>query len=518
MRFALAVTILVLAVGTQPGAFGDAAVIRVGSGEPVNRMLFGMNHDWVGGNRVPGRPDLQAAVKYLGLGVVRYPGGTNSSFWDMLQGRFVPDDLIRSVGVKDWTARYVPFSRNLSKLPADALSARAFSEFCRSTGSEPLWVLNGVTETQAQGMKSVELIASLSPRPPHIEMGNEIEMAVFRKLVPTAGDYLNSSKPVIEHIRKVAPGAKIGMAASMHAIVGQPLKTLKGDRDERDEKWNDTLFGSRALYDAWILHSYVLGPHYLATRKPEQWPSAALALPETQLDIVAERCRKDYNSIPIWLTEYNAPFQQLTKKGPTVASGFYGDMRNSPLHALFIAGYLMAVVENSDIFKIACYHSVSGMNGFGVVQLSEGDGSKPPSINATAQLFAELAAIVRGSEKMHKVTITDNPPMDLEIMGRTDLQALQAVAFSSNDGLSVLVLNRSGKAAPYEVPLSGEYKSGSCTVYAAGAVPKAAPWEPLGGEQKPFPPVVENLKLSGTSVQGVAPAYSLSIVRLAKSE
>jgi hypothetical protein len=487
------------------------AALTLKPGVPVNMMLWGMNQDWVGGSRIPGRQDVREAVKWLGLGSIRYPGGSISSFWDMPAGRFVPDDKIRAFGFRKWSNRYVSLSHAAAKLPSDALSVKAFADLCAASDVEPTWVLNCVTASQADQTRSVDLIAATWKKPLYVEMGNEANLAAMRRRFPSADDYIQVCKPVIRHIRQSVPGTRIAVAAGSPVVFDAAPKAAG---DKRESEWNETLFKSRELYDAWVLHSYVLSPAFLCARKEAEWPQAVLALPEAWLDTQAGECRRRYGSMPIWLTEYNAPFQQLTTKGPTPASGFFSDLRNSALHALFVAGYLMGLVENSDIYKVAMYHSMIGMDGFGAIRTDDPAGRA--ETNAAGRLFSDIAAIARQASQMHGVSVSGSPVLDTEIMGRRDIPAIQAAAFSSADNLTVLILNRSNAPVSCGLAATGCI-SGSTATYTAGPVPKPVPWGGLAeGAKKPFEPVVQPLKLREGFAEETVPALSLCVLRLAK--
>ena len=148
-------------------------------------------------------------------------------------------------------------------------------------------------------------------------------------------------------------------------------------------------------------------------------------------------------------------------------------MKNSGLHALSVAAHLLAVIENHDIYKSACYHSLSGMDGFAMVRLDK--ENKPAQVNAAAQVFAHLAAVADQSSEMSSVSIDDNPSFRL---GGRQTNALQAAGFYSRTGTSYVILNRGTQSAAVSVEAPNA-REVSMTVYCAEAVPRSLGWSQL---------------------------------------
>lgn len=526
MRFILPALFAAASISGLPlaGEAADVVKIMPGSAVPVNRLLFGINCAWPMRNQPLDSPSLVNALKALHPGMLRFPGGTVSSFWDTGAGRFVPDEAIRGFGFQRWAGLYTSASRALASAPKDRFSPNAFDKLCAEVGAEPCWTLNLATLSGEHEAQTVKKMCADGLRLKYVEMGNEYDMGLFRSVLPTVDAYIEKSRPALKALRECPQAGSVAYVASTTEL-GDTEKAAKARQrnDSRLAEWASNLFKHRSLYDAWVVHFYGVGLNLVSAVPEKDRAAVMLAWPQSALGQRAAIVRSKYGGVPLWLTEYNVAFhglnrEEVDKNAPPAR--FLASAKNSGLHALIAAGHLLTVIENHDIYKTACYHSLVGMDGFGMLKFDRESPDSPCRVNAAAQVFAHLSAISAKSSEMGAANITNSPsihmPRDLG-----DVKALQAVFFRSDAGVTYAILNRSYAPVPVELDAPAELKNGSVVTYTADRDPKpldgmelpadAATSYPWPGPMKPSR---ASLKIRNGSAAVEIPALSLMIVTI----
>lgn len=502
----------------------DAATAEPDSTTAVNRLLFGINCAWPMRNQPLDSPALVSALKALHPGMLRFPGGTLSSFWDTGAGRFVPDEDISRFGFQRWTGMYTKASHDLSSAPKDRFSPQAFDRLCKEVGAEPCWTLNFATLPGEHEAQTIRKMCADGLRLQCVEMGNEYDVGLFKKVLPTVDDYIEKTRPALKALRE-CPGAGLVAYVASTVELGDTQKAEKARQrsDTRLAEWATNLFKYRSLYDAWVVHFYGVGLNLVTAVGENERASAVLSWPQKVLTQRAAIVRRNYGGVPLWLTEYNIAFHGLNREDvdtTSPAARFLAAAKNSGLHALTAAAHLLSVVENHDIYKTACYHSLAGMDGFAILKFDAESPNSPCRVNAAAQVFAHISAVSAQSTQMGAVRIENNPPLPLSGELK-DAKALQAVCFRSELRLSYIILNRSCDSVPIELKTPDGFARGSATSYTADKDPKPLEWIKLpadAADRYPWPGPIKPLCSTVTVKNGSAavdvPALSLMIVTL----
>jgi hypothetical protein len=188
------------------------------------------------------------SVHSLGMRIIRYPGGTESQYFDWQTGRIVPIDLWLNGALSNFqylaTARAVPHK------------LEDFKVILEKTSAKPLFCLNAITSTLSQQLDMLRRARQLGIAVDYIELANELffEDADFVKKYPTAADYAADMRIWIDSIRKEFPGAKIAILGATEDVLTPSLQPTP----RRISTWNDALFEANLQADAITFHHYFL--------------------------------------------------------------------------------------------------------------------------------------------------------------------------------------------------------------------------------------------------------------------
>ncbi|MGC8862531.1 MAG: hypothetical protein ACP5R5_07120 [Armatimonadota bacterium] len=522
------ILIELLLLGIVSGSSGEPAFLASGEAVPTNRMLFGVNRPWPMSGQKLDDPELLRALRALHVGALRFPGGTVGSFWDLAAGRFVPEADINGFGFARWAAQYTRAAREISRLPANQFGIQAFDKLARQICAGVCWVVNLATLSGEHEAEAISHMKTCGVELSYLELGNEYDMGLFRRVMPKVSDYISRSHSVVERARHLFPKARIAVCAS-RVDLGAEEHVVEKQKpsDERTRRWNEDLLKYRDTFDAWVVHDYGLGLNLLRKLSEADRLSAVLAYPQASLGAIASTIRTRYSGVPVWITEYNAAFHGLNREEPSrrdSAAAFLENMKNSGLHALMVAGYILSAVEDADIYKVLCYHSLSGMDGFGITKFNGNEPGTRCLVNASAQVFAHVASVATNSSQMATARIDNNPSLGLNLLGRNDLKALQAAVFLSNSRVSYVVLNRSARAASVALSVPDGFGKAVRTVYVAGGPPRPLPWFglPEAEAELPWPgpmkPETTSLDITTDRVECEVPGTALAIVELCRVE
>jgi hypothetical protein len=211
---------------------------------PSGGLFFGLNtnqlHNWSG--TWTDEAYTSSVAKQLQPGFLRYPGGTNSLYWDWSSGWFA-DDV-------DWTKSNIPW---LGKLPRRPYTLEHFARGINATGATPVFVLNMLTrqlDHALAGLRNASA-AGLRVNGAYVELGNELyESSVDRiERFPTAADYAKEASAWARAIRQAFPSAHV-------SAVGAYSEHYGGDA--RHNTWNKGVYASldTTVVDAVSLHIY----------------------------------------------------------------------------------------------------------------------------------------------------------------------------------------------------------------------------------------------------------------------
>ena len=183
-----------------------------------------------------------ALADALGVGSLRYPGGTMSNVWDMMSGRYVTPP-----GGWDYQGstyhRFEPFGKWLDAEPAEKFSAAAFMRGAGRVPKTIVWDVNVFSLNLSRTCAQFELIGELQPQGELlIELGNEFYDAGQMKPVFADGHaYVAAMAPIVACARKA-----LGRRAKIAACGTAPGKNA----------WLAALKDNLGLFDAISHHDY----------------------------------------------------------------------------------------------------------------------------------------------------------------------------------------------------------------------------------------------------------------------
>ena len=251
----------------------------------ISKAIFGINAALWDGDLL--KPETKTQVKRINHGVVRYPGGlrADDDHWEQVLAN------------KDWM-----------------VDTDEFLEWCKETGTTPMFTVNFGTGTPEEAAKWVEHTnKKKNANVVYWEIGNELYgdwHAQYSKYGADKGHaYGKRAKDFILAMKKVDPKIKVGVVGVL------------------DGEWNANVLKYTAdVADALIIHHYP--QHY-----GEENDFALLASPQT-LEGIYARVRETVKKLSpkkdleIWLTEWNS-----VDFNP-------GPQSISLINALFVADYL----------------------------------------------------------------------------------------------------------------------------------------------------------------------------------
>ena len=411
----------------------------------VDPYLFGTN-SLLGAmtNLAYDDPSLVAATRAIGVGALRYPGGTLANFWSFAQAGYTREAKRAYSWITAWD--------RTDRAPADTFTPRRFwdgagsaSAGAASTG--PVWVLNVLTLTLQEQLAEVELLRRQNLPVARVEIGNELYDSPEK--FPRALDYMKAILPVIQKVRELFPDALI-------AVVGT--------HDNRGG-WNTDLAEYAEHFDAVTMH-----PYAPPKRDAQEWgggdheKSAVAAWGEGSIRKLRAHARSTMGDLntQIWLTEFNVGGGSGGSGAPDVIS------HGGAMLGLFWAGYVLAAIDMYDSdtpVRGLMYHLFDWQEdcdagsdhkdcwgkGSQLVTLPPRDhaDSRAAQIGGAGQIFAHVSAVaLRGkASRMRRVPLSSHQcgnilPVSPDHQG--ELGCLAAAAFDSptSAGVSFVVLNR----------------------------------------------------------------------------
>lgn len=306
------------------------------------------------------------AVKKLNPFCLRYPGGTNSNYWNWQTGWIKTDIAIR----KEW-----------KNIPENKSTLEDFAKVIAGTNAKPVFVVNMLTSTLEEQLAMLQRATELNLPVELIELGNEFYLpdADNVKQFATAYEYAAMCNQYITAIRKKFPVAKIGVVANSLRDVQLQGKEI----DERGLQWNDIIYKEVKAADAFTFHVYAgtgLAQVNTNTEKvkhtqksdytkaeQEVWqeafekPEAINRIFSVALLRAQMFAKNDAAKVPagkaIWVTEYNL-FENEGVVAGTWAHGLY-------------AAILGLELLNNSKTEMVCLHNLAQTAQFGAMFYDE---------------------------------------------------------------------------------------------------------------------------------------------------
>ena len=300
------------------------------------------------------RTDVVAAVRELGVPIMRYPGGNFVSGYHWQDG----------VGPKD--RRPTVLERAWNSLETNQFGTNEFLEWCKRVNTEPLLGFNlgtGTPEEAAayveycnleKGTRWSELRRQHGYEQPHKVqywcLGNEMD-GPWQMGRLTAREYGRKARDAARQIRVVDPGTKLIACGSSNTI----LPTyLEWDREVLEECYDQV--------DGISLHNYYGNTPALTGNNPSRYLAMNLDM-ERQIHEIAAVC--DYvqglqkSPKPLWLSFdewniwYRARDAQARDGRKTFAPHLLEEVYNLE-DALLVGGFLNTLLRQSDRVRVGC--------------------------------------------------------------------------------------------------------------------------------------------------------------------
>jgi hypothetical protein len=259
-------------------------------------------------------PAKLAAVKSLHPAYTRFPGGSQTNYYDWKRGLFfVPPGPNHS----PYYNRFVTLAQYVQRTHPEGISLEDYETFCSRAGAEVILEPNLETASVADQVEWFRRLAAKGAVPSHIEMGNEFWIAMGQDPAvlsrwPDEPTSMQITKRYLDALRPYFPkGAKVAVQAAVPSFRGGPKH--ENETYDRLMQWNEHLH-AEPWFDAVTAHLYprlneVLGP---GTAKQPVTPAIAirnLRALMARADEGAETALRDVAArVPgkeIWVTEFN---------------------------------------------------------------------------------------------------------------------------------------------------------------------------------------------------------------------
>lgn len=339
-------------------------VVTITLDQSLSPPLMGYNSD-MSNTPTWSNPEFSKALNDLHTNTLRYPGGSNSLYWDWQtgwtisyqqlipflykynikhNGRFIQDPQeLKAIAKENRTKN--SFWRQIYRYNAKPPKYNTIKEFAqgiKATQSTAVFTLNITTSHLEKELSMLKAAKREGIKIEYIELGNEIyaKNLLTSAVYPSVDNYIDTCLLWSEAIWKEFPNAKIG-------VVG-------GDRNKRTQHWNEQL--SKALIRTisktnhsqiyFILHyySYFKEPKYDFSIEREF--KQLMAYPKMDLQRVLKNTRWEKTSyFSTWVTEYN-----IIENKPY-------SINNSWAHGLLVASQINQLLQQteSDLFH---FHSI----------------------------------------------------------------------------------------------------------------------------------------------------------------
>jgi hypothetical protein len=359
------------------------------------------------------------SVKTLNLEIIRYPGGTESQYFDWQTGRSVPSSL--------WSKGTLFNHSYIGTVPHISYPLSQLYYFYEQTGIKPIFCLNLLTKTLSNQIQMLQAADSLGIPIEYIELGNELFFTDkdFENKYPNPIDYvLDIKNNWIPQISALFPNTQIAVIGSYDGLTdlnGNPVPP-------RIHTWNDTLFANNLGANAIAFHYYI-PPNTTTISNPNI--VQALAAPFRHWSTLKRNTLDNVtNGKECWITEYNLNDGNQTNYA--IASSW--------THGLYTASFFSLMLEEPKITMLL-NHQITGSAAFASLA-----SYTPFGDTSTNKLTAEGNAIrlihqaVKGNNTATKLNFSNNPSITVNT---TSYPSLMGWIFGNGSNKDLYILNLS---------------------------------------------------------------------------
>lgn len=411
------------------------------------------------------------AVKSLHPTLLRYPGGSNSFYWDWRKGKTKSyEELSQSIITQnpEYTVEYLEahaqtgkdsFWKQIKRYKRKNYTSNTISQFSKGaqrTESKGIFVLNIISSTLNDQLKMLEEAKLKGLEFDRIEIGNEInhQHKLLQEIYPNVNTYADTCEVWINRIQEIFPNLKIG-------VVGGSKGVFKN--------WNQVLTNRLSTYQniGFVLHYYPIFSGTVDLNNALEYQQF-IATTATDLEKKLQNWAwHQTQPFPTWVTEYN-----IIEKGNKT-------LHNTWAHGLFTAMQVHQLIQktNAEVFT---FHAIGfdKFTPFSAIDLTSNKNAKykKTASGISTSLWNKLT---KDATSMQAVQL-NNPSWSLNLFGSFD----PIFAYkSTGENQKLLICNTSETL--YQVTLSDiginkgnmEQYSGSLTHDVRGALNQGDDWK-----------------------------------------
>jgi hypothetical protein len=373
------------------------------------------------------------SVKTLNLEIIRYPGGTESQYFDWQTGRSLPASL--------WTNSTLFSHSYIGTVPHISYPLSELLYFYQQTNIKPIFCLNLLTKTLSNQIQMLQTASSLGIPVEFIELGNELYFTDtdFTNKYPNPIDYvLDIKNNWIPQLSALFPNSKI-------AVIGgyDGLTDLNGNTvPTRINSWNDTLYAQNVNSDAITFH-YYLPPNTTTLSNPNI--TQALAAPFKHWPVLkANTVDNVTNGMECWITEYNLNDGNQTTYA--IASSWAHGLYTASLFSLMLDEPKIKMLLNHQITGSASYASLASYTNFGDTISNR--------LTSEGNAMRLIHKAVTGNTTATKLNFSNNPNITVNT---TSYPSLIGWLFDNGTNKELFILNLSN--SNYSLDLSSIFNS-----------------------------------------------------------
>ena len=256
--------------------------------------------------RLLGNPQKLAALKRMNIAYTRFPGGTDSNYYQPESGKlFVPS----TPNPSDYKRFWMQASQGINRAFPQGFTVAQFKRFSDDLGAEMVLVPNIDTSSVSAQRAWFQDMARQKIVPQHIEMGNEMYLAMLHDPAtlakfPDEPTTMRVIKQYYDAIHDFLPsGAKVAVQAAPENFSGVPGGTDPFSTGFRT--WNDALH-PEDWFQAATVHVYArVGLLTSHSSDPSAVFRAAMARYDEGVDRLMNRIVSRLPGKEIWVTEFN---------------------------------------------------------------------------------------------------------------------------------------------------------------------------------------------------------------------
>jgi hypothetical protein len=349
-------------------------------------------------------------VQQLHPKLIRYPGGTVTSYWDWRTG---------------WLKEGIPLKGDWKSIKKNPIRLEDIKMACDSTGAVPVLVLNMMTSTLEDQLEMLRHARKIKLPVLYVELDNEIYIGdpFYVKKFATGVEYANECNRWIIAIKKEFPGVQVG-------VIGYSARENQGKNNKphfaRTNSWNRDVLSAIKDADAMTFHVYggtglgfLMRTGFSSVDEDDGQPAKMQQAFDSEnsvpvvLGVPMQRWRQtntyDYAIVPqgmkVWITEYNL-FEREGVVAGTWAHGLYALMQS-----------LFFMLDSKT--ELICYHNLTTSAQFaaifnndqGFAKAFRKKSNKPFQFTAAGHNMAYFGEALSKGETAVKLKFTVNEPL-----------------------------------------------------------------------------------------------------------